>query len=342
MLTRTQKDAIWDIIPASYTVAAVNPADSSAQVVTFVKDEEVISADGVGRQDVQVVESFAPDIVRYPTVQIQYAEATTRANFMFFRMEDTQDHSTYERSMVVNKWQNIKTTPLTFDINKDANDPTSQLSFFVRMPNALVTSWLRFEIEKQYNPGGGYNTIYSKMMYPEVFGEAGKQTVVTFTYPYLENDKVHRFKLSNISIGDTDTGLEVGLDLNFEPVREFFKPSYFETHGNIENLVASIRVASDAKTPERDPGMDYFCNAQDIVDTIIKDVQLAFFRDFDEQMEDAQLVTTSLVMDITPVIAGGQQEQVVGKQIDFLIANKNELRTEYTTPIDADTTILYE
>lgn len=342
MLTRTQKDAIWDIIPTTYDIFATNPVDLSQQTVTFTKDDDVVTADGTGMNDVQVVESFAPDVVRYPTIQIQYAEATTRANFMFFRMEDTQDHAVYESSLVVDSWQNIKSTPLTFDINKDANDHTSQLSVLIRMPNASVTSWLRFEIEEQYNPGGGYNTIYSKMLYPEAFGTTGKQFLFTLTYPYLDRNKVHRFNLSNISIGASDSGLEVGLDSGGDPIYEFYAPSYFETHGNIENLVTSIRVASDAKVPERAPGRDYFCNAQDVVDQIIKDVQLAFFRDFDDQLEDAQLVTASIVMDITPVISTGQQEQVVGKQIDFLIANKNELRTEYITPIDADTTILYE
>ena len=74
----------------------------------------------------------------------------------------------------------------------------------------------------------------------------------------------------------------------------------------------------------------------------MKDIQLAFFRDFDLQIDEAQLITASQIVDITAMLSDGQQEQVVGKQIDFLIANKNELRTEYTTPIDADITIIQE
>lgn len=334
MLTRTQKDQIWDIIPASFEISAVRVSDNTDSTTTFAKDG--VSTDN----DVQVMESFAVEIVRYPTIQIQYANADTRANMQFFKLGDTQNHASYDSSITIDSWQNVKASPLTFDITKDSLDRTSKIEIHMRMPTATVTSWFRFELFKEIL--GGYIRIYDKMHYPEKAGQTGKLIELPLSFPYLDKDSNHRVTVSSIDIGADDTGMEVALDVGGYPIHEYHKPSYFEVHGNVENIIVSVRVSSDAKTPEKTPGVGNFSNAQDIVDTLVKDVQLAFYRDFDLQIDEAQLITASQIIDITALLSDGQQEQVVGKQIDFLVANVNELRTEYTTPITADITIIQE
>jgi len=336
MLTRVQKDQIWDIIPISFDIEGTTVSNGNSTLVTFLKDgvDEAID----GNNDVQVLESFAVQVVRFPTIQIQYASADTRANMQFFELGDTQDHSLYDSSAVINSWQNVKSSPLTFDITKDSVDTTSKIKIHMRMPTATVTSWFKFELFEQKQ--GGFFKVYEKMHYPATAGQTGKLVELPVLYPYLSKDTTHRVTISNVSIGSDDSGMEVALDIGGVPIHEYYKPTYFETHGNIENLIASIRVSSDSKLPTHTPQVGSFVNSQDIVDSIIKGVQLAFFRDFDSQVTDAQLITASQIIDITPLLSEGQQEQVVGKQIDFLIANKNELRTQYTTPVTADITIL--
>lgn len=338
MLTRTQKDEIWDIIPTSFDIAGKLVTDDSDVLVTFHTDG--VDEDVDGNKDVQVLESFAVQVVRYPTIQIQYANADTRANFQFFKLGDVQDHATYDTSVAIDSWQNVKSSPLTFDITKDSVDATSKIEIHMRMPTDTVTSWFKLELfEKKL---GGFFKVYERMHYPASVGQAGKLIAIPLLYPYLNKDVTHRVTISNVSIGEDDTGMEVALDSGGDPIHRYYKPSYFETHGNIENIVASIRVSSDAKIPGQTPAVGSFVNPQDIVDTLVKDIQLAFFRDFDLMITDAQLITASQIIDITPLLSDGQQEQVVGKQIDFLIANVNELRTEYTTPVTADITIIQE
>jgi hypothetical protein len=323
MFTREQKDAIWDMMPATFTIEGTNPSDNSSVNVVFTKD--TASED----KDVQVIESFAPEIVRYPTVQIQYADATTRANFMHFKLGNQRDHASYQSAATVDGWQNVKTSPLTYTIVKDSNDATSGFDITARMPTATVTSWLRIEIFEQYSATDTYKKIYNKMVYPEHFGQLSKAYNVRLDVD-LRRDVTHKIKLSNVSVGSSDTGLEVGLASSALSIA-LYKPSYSELHGNIENLRMSVRVASDHKTPEQTPSKGMFVNSQDIVDTIIKDIQLVMFRDFDEEMDEAELVTTTRIMDITPSISAGRGEQVVAKQIDFLIANRNALKTAYTS-----------
>lgn len=338
MFTRVQKDLIWDIFPASYVIPSKDPTNLTLTTgtVTFLKDLAEVD------KDIQCIESFSPEIVRYPTIQYQFAEATVRANFMFFKLGEGDTHDTYQTANNPDSWQNIKSSPLTFDITKDSLDATSRLSVMCRMPTPTVTSYLRFEIEKEYQSSGTYTPFFLKNIYPQAFGQTGKLILFKFSYPYLDVNTNYRFKLTNFSVGTDDTGLEVALDSGSDPVHELYKPQPFEAHGNIEDLIMSVRVASDSKIPERLPGTDLFCNAQDIVDKIIQDIELAFFRDFDDLFVDSNLVTVSRVMDITPALSSGQSEQVVGKQVDFLIANKNELQTEYTTPTSANIEYIYE
>ena len=319
MFTRAQKDDIWDMMPATFTIEGTNPTDNSSVDVVFTKDT------ATENKDVQVIESFAPDVVRYPTVQIQYADATVRANFMHFKLGNQREHASYQSASTVNAWQNVKTTPITYTIVKDNNDATSGFDITARMPNATVTSWLRIEVFEEGN------RIYNKIVYPEAFGQAGKEYQVRLNNN-LNKSLTHKIKLSSVPVGSNDTGLEVGLN-NSDLSIALYKPSMYELHGNIENLIMSVRVASDHKTPEKSPSKGMFVNSQDIVDTIIKDIQLVMFRDFDNQIDEAELVTSTRIMDITPAISSGRSEQIVAKQIDFKIANRNALKTAYTSLI---------
>ena len=327
MLTRTQKNQIWDIIPTTFDVEGTDPSDNSAVTVQFLKDGDTSD------NHVQVIESFAPDIVRYPTIQIQYASAGVRANFMNFKLGNEKDYATFGATPVNDGYHNT-TSPIFFDFIPDTFDGLAGFDIFARMPTSTVTSWLRIEVYKEYVNSGSYNRILNKLVYPEAFGAAGNTYEVRFSSEY-DVDGSYRVKLSSLSVGIDATGIEVATEggvLNLQ----HYKFEHSEVHGNVEDLTVSIRIASDHKIPEQEPGTDYFVNSQDIVDSITKDVQLAFFRDFDGNIDNSELVTSSRVMDITPTISSGKGEQVVAKQVDFIIANRNALKTEYVTAVDMD------
>ncbi len=100
----------------------------------------------------------------------------------------------------------------------------------------------------------------------------------------------------------------------------------------MENLIISIRVSAQEKPLGTSPGPLYYCDSDDIADVIIRDIETAFDKSFDDTVENAELVSTSIQMDISDSITSGAEELITIRQIDFLVANENRLRSQFVVP----------
>lgn len=321
-LTRDQKDTIWDIIPATFDIPTT---EDTTDIVTFTKDTITEF------MDVQVQTSFSQLPVKYPTIQIQYAAMDTRVNFMNFLLGKSKSPVSYFTNDPETSWLNVQGNEQIFILQKDDFDFTMQIDIKARM---VATSTSRLVVELFEESGNNFIKIDRIDLYGPNFSQVGG-FLTAFKGLSLDPTIMHKIRLRSLGDGSGfDLGIEVALDGSSDPIYEVHEAILYEDHGNVENVTCSIRIISDNKPTSRAPGVGKFIESEDIADAIVKQVETAFFKDFDNNMTDAELIKASDILDVTAAVASGNMENVTARQIDFLIANVNRLREQLTTPVD--------
>lgn len=326
MLTRAQKDDVWDIFPASFDVEVID----SSELVTFTKDTATTD------NDVQVIETFQPEEVRYPSIQIQYANADTRVNFMNFQHGDERGNEEYQDFGTSNGSINILNNPITADLTIDPSDITSKLEFRASMPTNS-DSYMRVQLF-QDSGQGVFKLVTHKDYYTEEMGDGNTLAFYWDLYP----GETYRLKFNSYSTGPNNLGVLVEVDVNEDPLIRYYRRIYYTVYGNVENIIISLRVIAEDKLVYRQPGEGYYVEAQDIVDAILKQVSTAFFELYDSSVRESSMVKIQNQYDVTDIIASGTQERLAARQMDILVTNNNKLRKQYVTPTAVDLTILNE
>lgn len=329
MLNTKQKNQVFDIIPTSFVVSTIDSLDS----VTFESDTTT------EEKDAQIIETFNPEAIRYPSIQLQYRMADTRVNFMNFEWPDSIAHTEYQAANSVDIYRNLKDNPVTFDLTKHSHDGISQIGVTMRGVTN-TTSYLVMETFEDPDALGKFKLIDKKMIYPSAVSVSGSIIYFTLTKPNLLNINLdHKMRLRSLTVGSNDLGLEVALDTGGDVVHNLYKPVYYENKGNVENLYMSIRVISHDKSVLVPPDLTKFADAQDIVDTITDNIILNFLDRFDLNVDDAEMVKMFQESDITEMYGGGGSERLAARQVDMLIANEKKLPIEYVPPVDVDLTL---
>lgn len=326
MFTRKQKDEIWDIFPDTFDVEVID----SSQVVTFTKDTTYTD------HDVQVLETFQPEEVRYPSIQIQYASADTRVNFMNFEHGDTTDHEQYQDFATKDKDINLLDNPLVTTLSLDPDDITSKIEFRASMPTNS-DSYMRVQVF-QDSGFGGFKLVTSKDYYTE---EIGTGNTLSLVYDFRA-DETYKVRFNSYNAGSSNLGVLLETDSSDNPLIRYYRKTYFSVYGNVENIIISVRVIAQDKQTYQSPGEGYYVEAQDIVDRIVKDISTAFFEKYDHSVYESGLVKIQNQYDVTEMVSSGTMERLAARQIDILTTNNNKLKSEYTTPTTVDIVLLNE